>query len=76
MENENGSTIHPGWQALPPEPLPRPTYWPAVMAASIMAILWGIVTTLMITAGGIVLFIISVAGWIGDLRHGHFEHRD
>jgi hypothetical protein len=65
--------VRPGWIKLPPESLPKPTYWPAVMAVAIMSILWGIVTSPLVSLGGFILFIASVVGWIGDLWHGHRE---
>jgi hypothetical protein len=66
----------PGWFKLEAESLPKPTYWPAVMAVALMGIFWGIVTSPLVTAGGIILFIVSIAGWIGDLWHGHEEDAD
>ena len=56
-----------GWTPLPPEPAPRPTYWPAVMAAGIMLILWGVLGSLILTIAGLVLFIAAAAGWIQEL---------
>ena len=61
---------YPGWQILPPEPLPRPTYWPAVLALAITLLLWGVVTTFLISGVGLALFALALAGWIGELRHG------
>lgn len=58
------------WVALPDEALPQPTYWPAVMAAGITAVLWGLVTSLIITAVGVGLMAISAAGWIVNVKHG------
>ncbi len=52
-------------------PLPRPTYWPVVMAAGIVFMTWGIATTLAISAIGLALFALALGGWIGEWRHGH-----
>jgi hypothetical protein len=52
-----------------PEVLPRPTYWPAVLAVGIMFLLWGVVTTIIIAGVGGVLVAIALAGWIGELAH-------
>lgn len=60
----------PGWQTRQPETLPSPTYWPIVMAAGIVFILWGTVTTFIISLVGLVMFAVALAGWIGDLRYG------
>ncbi len=54
-----------------PAALPRPTYWPVVMAAGIVFMTWGIATTLAISAIGLALFALALGGWIGDWRHGH-----
>ena len=63
-------TLPPGkedWVELHEE-LPRPTYWPIAMAVAITLIAFGIVNALLIIIIGIVLLIVSLAGWIGDVR--------
>lgn len=50
------------------EELPRPTYWPIAMSVAITLIAFGIVNTVLISAFGIVLLIVSLIGWIGDVR--------
>jgi hypothetical protein len=57
------------WNTLEPETLPRPTYWPAVMALGITFLALGIATTLLISGVGLILFILALARWIGELRH-------
>ncbi|MHB8647584.1 MAG: hypothetical protein ACYDAR_17525 [Thermomicrobiales bacterium] len=59
------------WETLPAAHLPRPTYWPVVLAAGVMFLAWGIVTTLAITVIGLLLLALGLGGWIGELRHGH-----
>jgi fatty acid desaturase len=49
--------------------LPRPTYWPFVMAASISFALWGVLTSPWIVAVGVGGVLIAAKGWIGDLSH-------
>jgi hypothetical protein len=49
--------------------LPRPTYWPAALAFAITLLAWGIVTSWLIGAVGLALFVLAIAGWIGDLLH-------
>ena len=60
-----------GWYRPEHIALPRPTYWPAVMAFGIVLLAWGLVTTLLISGVGLVLFALALVGWIGALRHGH-----
>lgn len=62
---------HPDWERLPAAHLPRPTYWPVVLAVGVMFLAWGIVTTIAITIIGLALFALGLGGWIGELRHGH-----
>jgi hypothetical protein len=59
----------PGWFILPPEELPRPTYWPAALALGIVFVLAGIILTYWISGVGVVLFGMALAGWIRELRH-------
>ena len=61
--------MQPGWHIPEPETLPKPTYWPMVMALGITFLALGIVTTLLISGVGLILFALALAGWIGDLRH-------
>jgi hypothetical protein len=42
-----------------------------VLALGITFLAWGIVTSLLISAVGLILFALALAGWIGELRHGH-----
>jgi hypothetical protein len=60
-----------GWTVPQPEILPRPTWWPAVFALGSILVLWGLITTLIITGVGAILFLASAAGWIRELRHEH-----
>ncbi len=59
----------PGWTVPHDEPLPRPTAWPLGLAFSVTFVLWGIVSSPFITYVGAGLLVISIAGWIGELRH-------
>jgi len=70
-----------GWHKPLPESLPKPGYWPMFMGLGITFILWSlavgfneVVSTIIILAFiGLILFVISLVGWIGDLRD---ERRD
>jgi hypothetical protein len=61
----------PGWSQARPEHIPRPTYWPAVLAFGLTFALWGLLTTWIISVVGIAVVAIGLLGWIGDLRHEH-----
>ncbi len=61
--------LRPGWHIPRPEELPAPTYWPIVMALGIMMLAWGVVTSVIISGVGLLLFGLALVGWIGELRH-------
>ena len=58
MPNEQSTTQHsdavpPGWQVLPDEPLPRPTYFPAGLAMGVAFLFWGLITTWVVLLVGV-----------------------
>ncbi len=61
------------WTTPLPEKVPRPTYWPAVLALGSVLMMLGIVTTWVISVTGLVLFILALVGWIGEMRHEQRE---
>ena len=62
--------LRPGWNRPKPEHVPHPTYWPAVLALGITFLVWGLITTYLISAVGLVLFALALGGWIWEMRHG------
>jgi hypothetical protein len=69
-DSSNASpAMRPGWNRPQPEKLPEPTSWPAATALAVALIVWGLVSSLIITAVGAGLFILALAGWIGDILH-------
>jgi hypothetical protein len=56
-EHPSASPIH----------LPRPTFWPAALAAGISMLLSGSVFGLAFSIAGVVVVAISIAGWIREL---------
>jgi hypothetical protein len=65
-----GSTsLRPGWTHVPDEKIPRPTFWPAALALGTVLLLWGLVTSFIITTVGFVLLFLSIAGWLEEMRH-------
>jgi len=65
---------HSGWTILPPEKPPEPGVWPVTLALAITLLVWGLVTSLMITGVGLALFAVAMAGWIRDIRHERAKH--
>jgi len=56
------------WNAARPEVLPRPTYWPAVLALGLAATAFGVVTTIVIGGIGLALCALAIGGWVAELR--------
>lgn len=52
-----------------PQRLPEPTYWPFFLAFGITFLLWGILSSFLISIIGLILSVIAVAGWMYDLYH-------
>lgn len=48
-----------------------PTYYPFFLAMGVAFIAWGLIATWVLTVGGLLVFIISLIGWINILRHEH-----
>ncbi|HSH82076.1 MAG TPA: hypothetical protein VLA19_26410, partial [Herpetosiphonaceae bacterium] len=61
--------LRSGWHRPEHLELPAPTYWPAVLAFAITLLAWSLVTSTLIATIGIAVFILALAGWIGDLQH-------
>ena len=58
-----------GWNLPRPEIIPRPTWWPAAAGLGIVVLGWGLITSLVLLAIGVTLLGVSLAGWIGEIRH-------
>ncbi len=57
------------WSALPPETLPRPTFAPAGVAFGATFLLWGLLTSTLVSLVGFVVFVASLALWIREILH-------
>jgi hypothetical protein len=68
---QHSHAVPPGWQELPDEPLPHPTYFPAGLAMGVAFIFWGLISNFVVSLVGIALFAAALAGWITDIRHEH-----
>jgi hypothetical protein len=69
MMNNETAKIHPGWEPLPHETLPRPTYFPAGLAMGTTFIFWGLISSIVVFLVGVALFAAALAGWITEIRH-------
>jgi hypothetical protein len=58
-----------GWNVPKPDRIPRPTAWPPAMALGITCFAWGFVTSPVVLGIGLAVFALSLAGWIGEIRH-------
>ena len=52
-----------------PEKLPPPTVWPATLALGVTLMAFGVVTSWIMSATGLILFLFGAGGWVEDLRH-------
>ena len=61
------------WNSPKPDTLTKPTWWPAALAFGITLTAWGLIASPVILAMGLVVVIVSLAGWIGDICHERRE---
>ena len=59
------------WNKAKPDHIPLPTYWPMFLAAGIVVTAYGFIFSFWFVVLGVLLFIIALAGWIGDMRNEH-----
>ncbi len=64
-ENEKGNSA--GWNIPKPAVIPSPTYWPFVLSLGATLMGLGVLTSYIISAAGIVLFILAIIKWVGEL---------
>ena len=69
MQKPAPSESNSAWTGLPPAKLPEPSIWPVTLAVAITFLVWGLVTSLIITGVGGILFVVALAGWIRDIRY-------
>jgi UPF0716 family protein affecting phage T7 exclusion len=55
--------------------MPVPSFWPIVMAAGILLLAAGVVSSMIVSAVGLVIFLISVGGWVWENREAELEAR-
>jgi hypothetical protein len=49
------------------QPAPEPTYAPFMLALGVTMLFWGLVTSPVMSAGGLVIFVWALWMWIRDL---------
>jgi hypothetical protein len=59
-----------GWSDPVPDKLPPPTYAPVFVALGITFLLFGVVSSYVFSAAGVVVIIASLVKWVGELMHG------
>jgi hypothetical protein len=64
-ENEKGNSA--GWNIPKPAIIPPPTYWPFILSLGATLMGLGVLTSNIISATGIVLFILAITKWVGEL---------
>jgi cytochrome c oxidase subunit 1 len=47
--------------------LPKPTYWPVILAFSITLIAWGLISGWIISVAGAVVLVVSIIGWMREV---------
>ncbi len=67
MHADDRTTTQPEYPLSPavPEELPQPTFWPIALAFGVTLLFWGFLTSLIISAVGVVVTAVSITGWIG-----------
>lgn len=61
----------PDWTDAKPATLPKPSYAPAAAAFGVTLGAAGVVTSFWVSIAGLIVFVLGIANWIGDLVHAH-----
>jgi hypothetical protein len=67
-EKQNISTEDYPQEKAQPQDMPKSTIWPPSLAFGILFLMVGFITSGYISAIGILIMIISITGWINDLK--------
>jgi hypothetical protein len=57
------------WGIARPEKPSRSTLYPAALALGATLMVWGLISSLIVTGFGLVLFAAAMGGWIKEIRH-------
>jgi hypothetical protein len=63
------------WVEALPEKVPEATFAPAFLALGITFLLFGIVSSYVFSAAGLVLMVWSIGKWVGELLRGDESER-
>ena len=70
-ESHSGGTGQ--WKPALPAQVPQATFAPAFLALGITFLLFGIVTSYIFSAAGLILIVWSVTKWVGEMLRGEAE---
>ena len=59
-----------GWSTPLPEKNPPSTYAPVFLGLGITFLLFGVVSSYVFSAAGLILMAVSISKWVGELLHG------
>jgi hypothetical protein len=59
-----------GWSTPLPEKNPPSTYAPVFLALGITFLLFGVVSSYVFSAAGLILMAASISKWVGEFLHG------
>jgi hypothetical protein len=57
-----------------PGTVPQPSVWPPLLAFGATMVLWGLISSFIITGAGTICVLVAVTGWISAIRHERQEH--
>jgi hypothetical protein len=67
FSRQNGKGNPAGWNIPKPAIIPSPTYWPFILSLGATLMGLGVLTSNFISATGIVVFILAIMKWVGEL---------
>ncbi len=68
-DSHDEQPLPPGWSRPLPEHVPEPTVTPATVAFGASLLLWGVVTSPIISGAGFIVFAAGLTRWIQLIRH-------
>jgi hypothetical protein len=66
---EKATDSRSDWSLARPEIIPQPSFWPAGLAFGLTFLFWGFVTSMVLVLVGLAVVVVSIIGWIGEIRH-------